>query len=73
MQPIDHPTLRSALLTELSRMKKLGFLIADEDFEIAQSIDLATCGGMPLTEMACLASERGFEKFKSRLQCEGLL
>lgn len=66
----DEQALRSALLSELSRMKKFGFLVVEEAFEVAQSLDLTACGNLPLTAMAFIASERGYAQFKSRLQRE---
>ncbi len=66
MQYPDQSALRVALLNELSRMKELGFLIVDDAFEVAQTIDLDACGSLPLTAVAFIASERGFAQFKSR-------
>lgn len=70
MNTSDELTLRSALLAELSRMKKAGFLVVEEAFEIAQTLDLGACGNLPLTAMAFIASERGYARFKSRLRQE---
>ncbi len=66
MQPTDQSALRAALLNELSRMKELGFLVVDDAFEVAQTLDLDACGSLPLTAVAFIASERGFAQFKSR-------
>lgn len=70
MQQIDDQVTRSVLMAELARLRKIGFLVVDEAFEVAQDLDLATCAGMPMTMMAIIASERGFAQFKSRLQYE---
>jgi hypothetical protein len=70
MQITDHQTLLSTLLTELARLKKIGFLVVDEAFDVARELDLDACANMPVTMMAILASERGFAQFKSRLQHE---
>ncbi len=70
MNALDEQALRSALLSELSRMKKIGFLVVEEAFEIAQLLDLTACGNLPLTAMAFIASERGYAQFKSRLRQE---
>lgn len=70
MNESDQNAIRAALLTELSRMKKLGFLVVDEAFEVAQSLDLSACGGLPLTAVAFIASERGYAEFKSRQRME---
>lgn len=70
METIDQQTLLSSLLTELARLKKIGFLVVDEAFEAARDLDLEACANMPVTMMAIIASERGFAQFKSRLQCE---
>lgn len=67
MRPGDD-AIRSALLSELARMKKLGFLVVEEAFEVAQTLDLDACGNLPLTAVAFIASERGYAQFKSRLQ-----
>lgn len=64
---------RSALLAELSRMKKLGFLVVEEAFDVAQVLDLDACGNMPLTAVAFIASERGYAQFKSRLKRDAAL
>ena len=66
----DEQAVRSALLTELSRMRKLGFLVVDDAFDVAQTLDLAACGSLPLTAVAFIASERGYQQFKSRLRLE---
>lgn len=70
MQTPDVQDLRSALLAELSRMRKLGFLVVEDAFEVAQTLDLTACGTLPLTALAFIASERGYAQFKSRLQRE---
>ncbi len=70
MQTTDHQTLLSTLLTELARLKKIGFLVVDEAFDVARELDLEACANMPVTMMAIIASERGFAQFKSRLQHE---
>jgi hypothetical protein len=70
MQHTEDHVMRSALLAELSRMKKLGFLIVDEAFDVAQTLDLEVCRNLPLTALAFMASERGYAEFKSRLQRE---
>ncbi len=70
MRQTDDKDMRSRLLAELARLKKIGFLVVDEAFEVAQDLDLAACANMPMTMMAILASERGFAEFKSRLHRE---
>lgn len=62
--------IRSALLLELGRLKKIGFLVVDEAFDVVQGLELDCCADMPLTMVAIIASERGFAQFKSRLQYE---
>lgn len=66
MQHPDQGVIRAALFHELRRMKDLGFLVVDEAFDIARTIDLDACGSLPLTAVAFIASERGFARFKSR-------
>jgi hypothetical protein len=66
----DEKAIRSALQSELSRMKKLGFFVVEEAFDVAQTLDLAECSNLPLTDIASIASKRGFEQFKSRVQRE---
>lgn len=68
MHDTNEPGLRAALLAELARMKKLGFLVVDEAFEVAQTADLDACGNLPLTAVAFIVNERGFARFKSRLR-----
>ena len=72
MQTQDQNVIRVALLNELRRMKELGFLIVDDAFEVAQTLDLDACGNLPLTAVAFLASERGFAQFKSRQRLEAV-
>lgn len=68
MHETNQAVLRSALLGELARMKKLGFLVVDEAFDVAQTADLEACGNLPLTAVAFIVNERGFAQFKSRLR-----
>lgn len=68
MHATNEAALRSALMAELARMKKLGFLVVDEAFEEAQMADLEACGHLPLTAVAFMVNERGFAQFKSRLR-----
>lgn len=68
MHETNDAVLRSALLAELARMKKLGFLVVDEAFDVAQTADLEACGNLPLTAVAFIVNERGFAQFKSRLR-----
>lgn len=70
MHETNDAVLRSALLAELARMKKLGFLVVDEAFDVAQTADLEACGNLPLTAVAFIVNERGFAQFKSRLRDE---
>ena len=71
MEQSDEEAIRTALQSELTRLKKLGFFVVEEAFEVAQTLDLAECGNLSLTDIASTASERGVEQFKSRLQREG--
>lgn len=68
MQETNQTDLRSALLAELNRMKKMGFLVVDEAFEEARTTDLEACVNLPLTAVAFIVNERGFAQFKSRLR-----
>lgn len=61
---------RSDLLMELSRMKKLGFFIVDEAFNVAAAMDMSECSGLSITEVAFIASERGYAQYKSKLHSD---
>lgn len=67
MQYHEDKAIRSALIDELSRMKRLGFLVVEEAFDVAETLDLSACANLPLTAVAFIASERGYAQFKSRL------
>ena len=49
-------------------MKKLGFLVVDEAFEVASSMDIDECAGLPISAVAFIATERGYAEFKSKLR-----
>ena len=71
MEQSDEKTIRSALRSELGRMKKFGFLVVQEAFDVAETLDLNQFQDLPLTALASIASERGFAQFKSKVQREG--
>ena len=68
MTQFEQATDRSALIEELTKMKKLGFLVVDEAFEVATSMDIDECAGLPISAVAFIASERGYAEFKSKLR-----
>lgn len=59
---------RKVLIAELRKMKRLGFFVVDEAFDVADSMDMMEMEELSVSAAALLVKERGYAKYKSKIR-----
>jgi hypothetical protein len=59
---------REALIAELAKMKRLGFFVVDEAFDVAASMNACEIAGLSVSAAALIVKERGYAKYRSKVR-----
>jgi hypothetical protein len=68
MENSNSESRRNALLAELQKMKRLGFFVVDEAFDVVASMNAAEIEESSVSEVAFIVKERGFLQYKSKTE-----
>jgi hypothetical protein len=68
MENSNPESRRNSLIAELQKMKRLGFFVVDEAFDVVASMNAAEIEESSVSEVALIAKERGFVQYKSKIR-----